>query len=309
VEGGGIKRGLTAPEAAVLLEMPLNKILTLVFFGMLEKGLVEHVKESPLTVEVAEEFRTFGRRGITNSKERRKFRRRAAQNKGIVIHNYENNFMTVLEANRKKAVREIDFSKVMKGLIRGTAAKMKGFDLSDTQDYYKRVITRAMQQATSIGEIGEREQYLDKYLPWVMLDDKYPTVLSHGGHHYWPRWTRSTARSSSGRGKGGLSAPSKVNAPGGRTGFGDVAASFAGWSEATMGSLAGAILPGSLSVPAAKGGFVDLSGVDRVTGDIFEALASASSSSGSSGGGGSSCACACAGCACACACAGGDGRR
>ena len=27
VEGGGIKRGLMAPEAAVLLEMPLNKVL------------------------------------------------------------------------------------------------------------------------------------------------------------------------------------------------------------------------------------------------------------------------------------------
>jgi hypothetical protein len=71
-----------------------------------------------------------------------------------------------------------------------------------------------------------------------------------------------------------------------------------------MGGLAAAIMPGSMNLPDPKGGLVDLSGVDRVTGDIFEAL-SESSGSGGGGGGGSSCACACAGCACACACAGG----
>ncbi|MFN2222202.1 MAG: hypothetical protein ACK2UH_06600, partial [Candidatus Promineifilaceae bacterium] len=38
VEGGGIKRGLTAPEAAIILELPLNKVLMLIIFGLLEKG-------------------------------------------------------------------------------------------------------------------------------------------------------------------------------------------------------------------------------------------------------------------------------
>ena len=72
-----------------------------------------------------------------------------------------------------------------------------------------------------------------------------------------------------------------------------------------MGGMAAAIMPGSMNIPGAKGGFVDLSGADKVTGDIFSALAKASSSGSSGSGGGGSCACACAGCACACACAGG----
>ena len=84
--------------------------------------------------------------------------------------------------------------------------------------------------------------------------------------------------------------------------FGDVAGSFSGWAETTMGGMAAAILPGSMSIPAAKGGFLDLSGVDRVTSNVFEAIGKASSSGGGSGGSSS---CACAGCACACACAGG----
>jgi hypothetical protein len=66
-----------------------------------------------------------------------------------------------------------------------------------------------------------------------------------------------------------------------------------------MGGMAAAIMPGSLNIPGVKGGFVDLSGADKVTGDIFTALAK------SSGGGGGGGGCACAGCACACACAGG----
>jgi len=40
-EGGGIKRGLTAPEAAVLLGKPFDKILALVLLGMSEKGFIQ----------------------------------------------------------------------------------------------------------------------------------------------------------------------------------------------------------------------------------------------------------------------------
>ena len=57
VEGGGIKRGLTAPEAAVLLELPVAKALSLVIFGMLKKGILRQAQADPLTVEVDEAFR------------------------------------------------------------------------------------------------------------------------------------------------------------------------------------------------------------------------------------------------------------
>jgi hypothetical protein len=305
VEGGGIKRGLTAPEAAVLLEMPLNKVLTLVIFGLLEKQLVQHVKDEPLEVEVSPEFRTWhdpeNRKSI---KARRKHRRAAAQKQGTVIHAYEHYFLDQLERKPGRALQDIDFAKPMERLITITTRKMKGFDLSDTQDYYRRIIDKAMQQASSLGEIEQRQRYLDKYLPWVMMDEQYPTVLTHGGYHYWPTWARrsyaSRARQSTSTGAGRPAGPPS----GGRTTFGDVAASFSGWAESTMGGMAAAIMPGSMNLPSTRGGLVDLSGVDKVTGDVFEAL---SKSSGSGGGrsGGSSCACACAGCACACACAGG----
>lgn len=294
VEGGGIKRGLTAPEAGVLIEMPLNKVLTLVLFGLLEKGVIEVTKDDPLTVEVAQDFQVLSNKALNTAKDHRQQRRKVAQEKGTIIHAYEDGYLTLIERNHGKAVRDIDFSKPTELLIKATAAKMKGFDLSDTQEYYRRVIDRAMEQASALGEVEAREQYLDKYLPWVMMNDNYPTVLTHRGYSYWPVWARGP------RPSGMASASSKSSRPaiGGRTRLSDVAGSFSGWAESTMGGMAAAIMPGSLNIPGVKGGFVDLSGADKVTGDIFTALAK---SSGGSGGGG----CACAGCACACACAGG----
>ncbi|MDF1513349.1 MAG: hypothetical protein P1S60_06025 [Anaerolineae bacterium] len=304
VEGGGIKRGLTAPEAAVLIEMPLNKVLTLVIFGLLEKQLVKHVKDDPLVVEVAEAFQTWHNPGNRKSiKLRRDIRRKQAQSAGTVIHAYEHYFLDELERKAGKAVQTINFSKPMERLITLTSRKMKGFDLSDTQDYYRRIIDKAMEQASSLGEIEQRQQYLDKYLPWIMMNDNYPTVLTYGGYNYWPIWARRTYTSRALQ--AGPTGRSTGTSTGGRTTFGDVAASFSGWTESTMGGLAATIMPGSMNLPTTRGGLVDLSGVDRVTGDVFEALSKASSSSGKGRSGGSSCACACAGCACACACAGG----
>lgn len=272
VEGGGIKRGLTAPEAAAILELPLNKILMLVLFGMLEKGLVRQIDDDPLKLEVVEAYRVADKPQLQDQGARNNYRRTVAQQNGTVIHNYEYAFLDLLEDSPGTAVKNLKVVKPMEGLVNIAAAKMKGFDLSDTQDYYKRVIERAMNQAATIGEIEQREQYLDRYYPWVMMNPTYRPVTHIGGYHYWPAWARASRASSVGSGSKGSS--------GSGTRFGDVTASFAGWTENTMGGLAAAIMPTRLSKPAPP-----------------------STSSGRSGG--SSCACACAGCACACACAGG----
>ncbi len=279
VEGGGIKRGLTAPEAAVILELPLTKALALVLFGLLEKGLVRQVDDDPLTLEVVEDFRVADKPQLDAPKARKKFRRKVAQQKGTVIHSYEDAFLGAIEADPDTPVKELDVVEPMQGLVDQAAAKMKGFDLSDTQDYYRRVIERALQQAEAIGEVEQRQQYLDKYLPWVMLDRQYRSVLTVGGYHYWPRWARSTRTARVGAGTSAKSGGKSSG--GGRISptFGDVSASFAGWAETTMGGMAAAIMPTRLQKPSPV--------------------------SSSSGGYSSSCACACAGCACACACAGG----
>jgi hypothetical protein len=297
VEGGGIKRGLTAPEASVLLELPLNKILTLLLFGLLEKGICLQIQDTPLTVAVSPEYES----NEVPRKRRRGHRLKVAQDLGVVIRSYEHAFLDKIEESKDVPVKDIEFGKPMKNLINHTVRRMKGFDLSDTQDYYRKIIAKAMKEAKSIGEIPERERYLDRHLQWLLLDDDYPTVFSTRSYHYRPIWVRPFASSDRLAG----SAPSmktSTHSPGGRTSFGDVTASFAGWTENTMGNLASSIAPGAIKMDGPAGG-INLSGADKVTGDVFKALTTSSGGGGSGGGGG--CACACAGCACACACAGG----
>jgi hypothetical protein len=306
VEGGGIKRGLTAPEAAVLLELPVARVLGLVIFGLLKKGILRQIDGDPLIVELHESFAT-NKRKDAHHKDRAKHYRKAARKMRTVVRSYESSFLFLLENNADKPVADLNFAVPLKVLIKNTVAKMKNFDLSDTQDYYRSIVRRAVNQAKNVGDIRQ----IDKQADWIMLDEDYTTVFQ--GRSYTPTWYRPMGhgRVSDAASTGGATAATPGSETiAGSTSLGDVGASFAGWTENTMGSLASTISPGTLSLTEPKGGFLDLSGADRVTGEFFQAVSEALESSGSGGGGGWSgggggCACACAGCACACACAGG----
>lgn len=291
LECGIIKRGLTAPEAAVLLEMPLNKVLTLVFFGLLKKGVLNQIQNSPLAVAIDKSF-------ISESPlNKNEVRLKAVTEKGIVLHKYEEPFLDVLEKKPGKPISDIDFSLPMKELIEYAVARIKGFDLKATREYYRKIIDKALNQTKAIGDIEMREKLIDRDLEWILLNDDYPIVLGHPKYHYRPTWTRPYTI--------GYGVATTKNAPiptyWGKTTFEDVSASFAGWTENTMSNLASSISPGSLNIKSSQGGIINLGGFDKVTSNIFEALAESSSHGGGGGGGG----CACAGCACACACAGG----
>jgi hypothetical protein len=314
VEGGGIKRGLTAPEAAVLLELPIAKVLALVIFGMLKKGILRQTNADPLSVAVNDAFqlKTQLDQNPPTKEQPTQLYRDAAQKNGIVVHSYEEPFLFLLQKNPDKAVKDIDFGVPMRQLIAGAAGRMAGFNLRETQDYYRSIIKRAAEQASAIGDIPQRQETVDRNFEWILMDDHYPTVFT--GWPYQPMWMRGGPMSipgTAGQASSGTPAPSvPSSAPSipGQTTFKDVAASFSGWAENTMGNMASAIGPGSLGTVPSVGGFLDLSGADHVTGEIFQALSEASTSGGGGGGGGGlggGCACACAGCACACACAGG----
>jgi hypothetical protein len=300
VEGGGIKRGLTAPEAAALLELPISRVLGLVIFGMLKKGILRQVQADPLVVDIADGFRIGEGRMLTSEKQRAKFYRKVGQQTGVVVHKYEHPFIYLVQSNPGKPVRDINFTVPFKALATRVAGRMKGFDLSDTKDYYRKIVQRASSEAKAIGDIPQREKWIDRNFEWILIGDDYPTVFTYG-RPYRPIWVRGTTVSGPSTGTG---APQAAPGIPGKTSFGDVAASFAGWTENTMGSLASSISPGGLSATTRAGGFINLSGADRMTGEFFQALAEASTSGGGGGGGGGG-GCACAGCACACACAGG----
>jgi len=282
VEHGGIKRGLSVPEAAVIMELPLGKVLTLVVFGLLKKDIVRQVQADPLALELVEDYH-----GSQSE------RQAAARENGTVIHAYEQPFLDVFEESPAVPIEDLNVQEPMKGLIEKAAERMSGFNLPQTREYYRSIVHGAWTKAKAIGDLSQRTQFVDENFLWLLLDDGYDESFSTwhgGGYHYQPIWTRGGAGV-------GLPAPAPV-ATGGRTTTGDVAASFAGWSENVTGRLAGTLDPVSLGTAGRPG--IDLSGVDKVTLDVLETMAESSGSGGSGGGG-----CACAGCACACACAGG----
>jgi hypothetical protein len=301
VEGGGIKRGLTAPQAAVLLEMPLGKILALVIFGLLKKQVIIKQKDDPLEVAINPVY-----------VEARSKRREQAAEDGIVLHDYEHAFLDRLTTH-KGAVRNADLSEAMGGLIKSVANRMKGFDLSDTKAYYQAIVKRACVEANGIDDVEQRTEVLDRTYEWILLDDRWIDLFNawlRRGYRYQPRWDRQPRRPSGPIIVGGGSGPpttsnipDKTAAPTSSTSLGEVAGSFVGWAENTMGSFAAAIEPARLGLDLPRGGVVDLSIVDRTTANVLDALMKSRSSG--RGGGGGGCACACAGCACACACAGG----
>ncbi len=283
VPGGGIKRGLAVPEAAVILEEPLGRVLALVMFGMLKKNLVTLDSDNPLKVSVVPGYEVT-----------RADRRNVARDRGTVVRGYEQRFLEAILEKPAKAVKDLDLREAMKYMVENVAKRMKGFDFEETKEYYRSITAKAWAEAKQIGEVEARDKYVDDNLLWLMMAPDYNDQFEgwHSrGYHYYPSWTGSGS---------GSSAPSVPSGPavGGRTSIGDVAASFAGWSENVTGNLANSIDP--VSVGLSKGGVINLAGVDKVGVDVLEGLAESGGSGGGGGGG-----CACAGCACACACAGG----
>ena len=289
VPGGEIKRGLAAPEVAVMMEEPLGRVLTFTIFGMLKKRLIVQLDEDPLTVALVEGYDVA-----------RRDRRRLARERGTTIRGFEQDFIEVITAGPGIPVSKLKFDKAIRNLVKNTAKRLAGFDLERTREYYRSIMDQAWSEAKQIGDLTQRTEYVDNNLGWLLLHDDADSrfnVLHRGGYHYRPAWTRTSP------GLSLPSAPSVPTAPGGDTTGSDVAASFSGWLENVTGGMARSMDPISIGIADAPS--VNLGGMDKVTGAVLKAMSESSGGSGGGFSGSGGCACACAGCACACACAGG----
>ncbi len=283
VEGVGIKRGLTAVEAAILLEKPLNKILTMIMFGLIKKRAVVVNEEDPLRLEKVDPL------------PERQWRE------------YEQGFMQAIKADG--TLDEKVLQKVIVDLIKSVNQKMKGFSRKETVTYYKSIVDRAWEQLSAEATPEVKSQHFDQSLEWMMMDDEFeeraersfrtgPVILPPWWAYYRPWVPRvrgarqgggmSTAPASSGRGTGGGRQISLPTLPGAA-----FASTIVGGMERTAGSIVNRI-------ESFTGGVTQTTNPPPV-----RTSSGSSSTSHRSGGCACACACACAGCACACA---GGGR-
>jgi len=268
IEGHGIKRGLTAVEAAILLEQPLDKVMTMTLFGTIKKNAAQVVKREPLTIEAAKPLPEG-------------------------LNEYEKDFLRAFEyqdaAERRKALENM-----VVALVRSVSEKMKGFSRRETVDYYRNIMEQAWKQVEQADTPEVKGQLFEKNLEWTMLDKDYddrtrrvftgPVFIPTWWGHYDPTYSRP-ASASTGLPSTPVSMPSAPRLPGS-----DFAASVAGGVQTFSQKVIGNVTDFT-------------SRVTKVTNPPPPPPKSGGSYR--SGGGGRSCACACACAGCACACAGG----
>jgi hypothetical protein len=157
IEGHGIKRGLTAVEAALLLEQPLDKVMTMILFGVVKKGAAKVANRDPLKVESIEPLPEK-------------------------LHEYEKQF---LEAFKEKKLQTM-----MIALVKSVSEKLRGFSRKETVDYYKSITEKAwaMVEAENTPEV--KSQKYEEALEWTMLDKNYDerTRRTFTGPVIMPRW-------------------------------------------------------------------------------------------------------------------------
>jgi len=281
VEGVGIKRGLTAVESAILLETPLNKILTMILFGLLKKGTVTVLSDDPLKVELNQPLPED-------------------------LYPYEKGFVEAVAQDGTLSEKKLQ--PLVVDLVKEVNNKMKGFSRKETATYYRDIVQRAWQQVETADTPEVRGQRFDEQLEWTMLDDKFDDRMGRTftGPIFVPIWWNSYRPWASAR-------PTVAPAASARP-----AAARAGTpARPDLGRVQLPTLPGATFAAAMVRGVQGTagrivrnvtgftSGVAQVTNPPPPPSPSGRSYGGGGGGGGTSCACACACAGCACACAGG----
>ncbi|HSO27595.1 MAG TPA: hypothetical protein VLS48_05960, partial [Anaerolineales bacterium] len=125
VEGHGIKRGLTAVEAAILLQQPLDKVLTLILFGALKKEALQITQKDPLEIKAHKPLMQG-------------------------LKPYEIGFIAAFEI-QDKTKRRAELQDVVVDLVKAVERKMKGFSRKETIDYYEDIVRRAWNQIEAAG--------------------------------------------------------------------------------------------------------------------------------------------------------------
>jgi hypothetical protein len=279
IEGHGIKRGLTSVEAAVLLEQPIDKIMTMILFSTVKKNAATVLTRDPLKIEVE----------------------RPMPDK---LHPYEVEFLKAMEETNKKEQRKL-LQDVMVNLIKGVTNKMKGFSRKESVAYYEDIIKRAWEQVEVADTPDVKMEKFDEYMGWTMLDRDFDrrTRDTFGPRPvfvpmWWGRYDPVYRSSGGGLGGGGsVSAPTSAPVGGGKVSLphlpgSDFAASMVGGIQSFSAGVIGDLTNFTESIT-------------NKTNPLPPTSTQRSGWKGGGGGGGRSCACACACAGCACACAGG----
>lgn len=147
IESLGVRRGLTAVEAAQLLETPLSRIVVMMLYSLMKKHVV-WVRTVKPTLKL-----------------------RVMETLPETLHYYEYDF---LKAVRKDGIlNEELLAKAIMTLRSGVRARMRGYCRKDTIDYYTNILNKAWEEVRRAQTPELMSNAYDERLLWLLLDEKY----------------------------------------------------------------------------------------------------------------------------------------
>ena len=167
VEGSDIRRGLTAPFAALLLEVRLKKVFVLILFGLLRKGALE------LTGS-----------GINTSVTK--------VGTGDGLRSYEKAIFDILPGPEDRKIPPMEaVIKVFQDMIDDLKEKMDGFSIEETAEYYKSIISNAWKMVNDAGSPEKAALILAERFGWLFADEYFGgmvqdlPVITTSAYPYW----------------------------------------------------------------------------------------------------------------------------
>ena len=279
VEGNGIKRGLTAVEAAIVMQQPMDKILTMILFSVIKKGAATVIARDPMKIK-------------------------ATQPLPEDLRPYEAEFVKAMTDNKPAAQRRA-LQDMMTGLVKTIAEKMRGFSRKETVTYYQDIMQKAWKQVEQAQTPELKMQMFDDAMDWTMLDKNFddhtretfcprPVIVPIWWGNFDPSYSGGSVSTAA---KPTFSVPSAGNQPPQGVSLptlpgGDFAASMVGGIQSFSSNVVGDLTSFT-------------GGVTAKTNPVPKPTTTSGGRRSGGGGGGRSCACACACAGCACACAGG----
>lgn len=145
IEGAGPKRGLTAPEAAVVLEMPPDRVLMMILFSLMKKGAVTVQSTKPLKLAKADVIPDE-------------------------LRPYEKDFIGTIRKDGTPA--EGKLRDLFVDFIKAVNAKLKGFSRKETKAFYQSVVAAAWKQVEGAATPEVGNLFADR-AEWLAMDEDF----------------------------------------------------------------------------------------------------------------------------------------
>jgi hypothetical protein len=152
IEALGPRRGLTAVEAAVVVDAPPVRVLSMILFSLLQKRFIRVIEIEPLIkIEKMEDAQ----------------RERSAPSPRY----YEIDFLNAIQSDG--SLNERGLARSFLSLRANVDKRLRGYSRVDTVNYYKSIVAKGWDQVTQAGTPQLKENAIDQHIEWLLMDENY----------------------------------------------------------------------------------------------------------------------------------------